>query len=139
MTAKEINFTDIQKGDSASFSVTITESDAEKFAEISGDYNPLHIDEAYAKGTEFGGRVVHGMFLGALVSRLVGMELPGKKALLLKETLEFKKPARIGDRITVKGSVAHKSEAFRLVELSVEIRTEKELLANGSVHVRVLS
>jgi acyl dehydratase len=138
MIAKEINFDDIKKGDSTSFGITIKENDLQKFAEISGDFNPLHVDEAYAKGTEFGGRIVHGMFLGALVSRLVGMELPGKKALLLKETLEFKKPARIGDRVTVKGSVVHKSEALRLVELSVEIRTEKDLLANGSAHVRVL-
>ncbi|MCX6735959.1 MAG: MaoC family dehydratase [Candidatus Parcubacteria bacterium] len=139
MIAKEIKFEDIKKGDHSSFEVTITESDVQKFAELSGDYNPLHIDEAYAKETEFGGQVVHGMFLGSLVSRFVGMELPGKKALLMKEMLEFKKPARIGDRVAVEGTVVYKSESLRLIELLMEISTEKELLVSGSVYVRVLS
>ncbi len=139
MIAKEIKFEDIKKGDHASFEVTITESDVQKFAELSGDYNPLHVDEAYAKETEFGGRVVHGMFLGSLVSRFVGMELPGKKALLMKEMLEFKKPARIGDRVVIEGTVVYKSESLRLIELLMEISTEKELLVSGSVYVRVLS
>ncbi len=138
MIAKDLKFEDIKKGDSSSFEVTITESDIQKFAELSGDYNPLHVDEEYANETEFVGRVVHGMFLGSLVSRFVGMELPGKKALLLKETLEFKKPARIGDRIIVKGAVVYKSEPLRLIELLMEIRTEKELLVSGSVYAGVL-
>jgi acyl dehydratase len=138
MKAKDLKFEDIKTGDSAAFDVTIREEDVQKFAELSGDYNPLHVDEEYAKGTDFGERIVHGMFLGALVSRLVGMELPGKRALLMKETLEFKKPAHVGDHLTVMGTVVHKSEALRLLELLLEIRTEKELLATGTVHVQVL-
>jgi 3-hydroxybutyryl-CoA dehydratase len=138
MKAKDLKFEDIKKGDTAFFTVTVTENDLKKFAELSGDYNPLHTDEEYAKKTEFNGRVIHGMFLGALVSRFVGMELPGKKALLLKETLEFKKPTRVGDILTVQGTVIHKSESLSLLELSMEIRNQKELLAIGSAFVRVL-
>jgi len=78
------------------------------------------------------------MFLGSLVSRFVGMEIPGEKALLLKETLEFKKPARIGDTLTIKGTVIHKSESLSLLELAMEIRNQKEVLVIGSVFVRVL-
>jgi len=138
MKAKELKFEDIKKGDSAFFEVVINDHDVEKFAELSGDFNPLHTDEEYAKNTGFGGKIVHGMFLGALVSRFVGMELPGKKALLVKEMLEFKKPARVGDLLNVRGTIVHKSEALRLLELLIEIRTEKELLVSGSVNVRVL-
>ncbi len=138
MKAKEKIFDDINIGDSAFFERIITGDDLTKFAEISGDYNPLHLDENYAAETEFKGRVVYGMFLGALVSRLVGMELPGKNALLLKECLEFKKSARIGDKLLVKGSVVFKSQASRIIELKLKIQKGKELLASGSVHVRVL-
>jgi len=128
MKPKEKNLDDINVGDLASFERTITDDDIIKFADISGDYNPLHLD----------GKVVYGMFLGALVSRLVGMELPGKYALLFKECMEFKKPARVGDTLTVKGAVIFKSQASRIIELAIEIRKDKELLASGSAHVRVL-
>lgn len=138
MNPEEKNLEDINIGDSASFERIITDEDLKKFADISGDYNPLHLDQNYAAGTEFKGRIVYGMFLGALISRLVGMELPGKKALLLKERLEFKKPARIGDKLFIKGSIIHKSEASRIIELAIEIYNGKELLASGSAYVRVL-
>jgi len=138
MKAKEINFNDIQKGDVSFFKKKILKDDIRHFAEVSGDFNPLHVDKEYSKKTEFGGTIAHGMFLGALVSRLVGMEFPGKKSLLMKETLEFKKPARIGDILCIRGSVVHKSESTRIVELLIEISTKKELIASGSVQVRVL-
>lgn len=128
MKAKEKNLDDISVGDSASFKRTITGDDLTKFADVSGDYNPLHIED----------KIVHGMFLGALMSRLVGMELPGKKALLVKECMEFKKPVRVGDTLTVKGSVIFKSQASRIIELLIEIKKDKELFASGSAHVQVL-
>lgn len=138
MKAKEKKFEDIKIGDSASFSRIITDKDLINFSDVSGDYNPLHLDEEYAVRTEFKGRVVYGMFMAALVSRLVGMELPGKRALLLKESLEFKKPARIGDRVRVEGKVAHKSTGTRILELLIKIIRGKEILTAGTVHVRVL-
>ena len=138
MIVQDKNFSDIKIGDSASFEKIITADDLDKFADLSGDHNPLHMDEKYAARSEFKSRVVFGMLLGAWVSRLVGMDLPGKKALLLKEGLEFKKPAYIGDKILVKGTVTHKSEATRLLDLAIEISKDKELLSTGSVQVRVL-
>jgi acyl dehydratase len=138
MIAKNKKFEEIKNGESASFKKTITEKDLTLFAEVSGDFNPLHLNVEYANGTEFHGRIIHGMFLGALVSRFIGMELPGKKALLLKESLEFKKPAKVGDTLTIKGTVAHKSSATRILEILMEINTKKELLVSGTVFVRVL-
>lgn len=139
MNAKNKKFNNINIGDTASFERLISENDLTKFAEISGDYNPLHLNKKYAVTTVFKDRIVHGMFLGALVSRLIGMELPGRKALLVKEGLEFKKPAKVGDKILVKGRVVHKSPALRLLEIAVEIiKNKKDMLASGSVFVKVL-
>ena len=128
MKAKEKNLDDINVGDSAFFERTIIDDDLTKFADVSGDYNPLHIK----------GKIVHGMFLGALMSRLIGMELPGKKARLIKECMEFKKPVRVGDTLTIKGSVVFKSQVSRIIELLIEIKKGKEIFASGSAHVQVL-
>lgn len=138
MNAQIKNFADIKVGDQASFSRLITTDDLLKFADLSGDYNPLHLDESYAAGTVFGGRVVYGFLLGALVSRLIGMELPGQKSLILKESLEFKQPARIGDELMVKGEIKHISQAAQLIELSITISRDEEVLVVGSAYVKIL-
>lgn len=132
------NFKDIKIGDQTSFVRLITADDLLKFADLSGDYNPLHLDDDYAAKTVFGGRVVYGFFLGALVSRLVGMELPGKKSLIIKESLEFKQPAKIGDELTVKGEVVHISQATQLIEVAITINRGEDLLVVGSVYVKIL-
>lgn len=138
MIIQNNNFDDIKVGDLASFDRLVTADDLVKFAELSGDYNPLHLDDGYASQTEFGGRVVYGFFLGALVSRLIGMQLPGKRALIIKESLEFKQPARIGDELLVKGEVIHKSEVTRLIEISVTICCQQKILTSGQIYVRLL-
>lgn len=138
MKAKNKKFSEIKVGDTAFFERLISEEDLLKFAEISGDYNPLHLDKKYAAKTVFKNRVVHGMFLSALVSRLIGMELPGRKALLVKECLEFKKPVKIGDKILVKGQVTHKSPALQLLEITIEITKDNDLLVFGTAFVCVL-
>lgn len=135
---KNKNFNDLKIGETASFERQIIEKDLIRFAEISGDYNPLHLDKKYAQKTVFKDRIVYGMFLGALVSRLIGMELPGRKALLVKECLEFKKPARVGDKILLQGRIVHKSPALRLLEITVKIMKAKELLVSGTVFVKML-
>lgn len=138
MEAKEKSFNEIKVGDSAFIERAIALEDILKFAQISGDYNPLHTEKDYAIKAGFRGQVVHGMFIASLVSDLVGMELPGKKALLLKESLEFKKPSYAGDALKVLGKVTFKSEATKIIELSIEIYNNKEIVVFGSVSVRVL-
>ncbi len=138
MKAKEISYDEINIGDKASFEIKITSDDVNKFAEVSGDYNPLHMDLDYAKNSKFGGKIVHGMFFGALVSRLVGMELLGKYALLIKESLEFKKPAVVGDKVIVSGRVTSKSNSSGMIEMSIEIMRKKELLVKGIIHAIIL-
>jgi len=130
-------FDSLRVGDTASFTQLISKNDVQAFADVSGDYNPLHMDDAYAKGTAFGERVVHGMYLGALVSRLVGMHLPGKRALLLKESLEFKKPVHVGDTVKVEGVITSVSQATRIVNVDVRIQVENTIVATGQAQVQV--
>ena len=138
MKAKKIFFDALKIGDKAFFEKKVVNNDVDAFALISGDYNPIHMDEQYAIHANFKNRVVHGFFIGSLVSRLVGMELPGQHALLIKESLEFKQPAYIGDKLFVSGVVVGKSQSTKIVELAVTIFRNKEILVSGSVHVKVL-
>ena len=138
MRAADRSYESLILGEQVSFDVVIAEEDVATFAQLSGDQNPLHTDDVYAEATQFKKKVVHGMFLGALVSRLVGMRLPGRHALLLRESLEFKKPVMIGDTVTVTGTLVQKSDATRLIEIKVSITVDETVVARGAVTVRLL-
>lgn len=139
MIARSLSLAEIKIGDEASFKCVISEADVASFAQVSGDFNPLHTDETYAAKTELTGRVVHGMLLGALVSRLIGMDLPGERALLVKETLEFKAPVRIGDELTVSGLVTNKSISVAILEIAITINSQHGVVVTGQVFVKVLN
>lgn len=131
-------FEEIEIGSKYSFEVTISEELEEDFAKISGDHNPLHMDEQYAQKTKFGKRVCHGMLLASFFSRLVGMYLPGKNALYFSQNLNFVGPCFIGDKITVNGEVFDKSEATRMIKLRTTINNqERKLLVEGTAQVLV--
>lgn len=87
-------------GDSASMEKTITESDINLYAELTGDFNTAHIDEEAASGGIFGGRVAHGMLSAGLISAVIGTRLPGDGAIYLSQNLNFLKPVRVGDTVT---------------------------------------
>ena len=106
----EYAFDEIMLGVKTKFTVQINESTIDEFARISGDYNPLHMDEQYAAKTQFGKRVCHGMLLASFFSRLVGMYMPGKNALYFSQTLNFKTPFFVGDKVTIEGEVIDKSQ-----------------------------
>jgi 3-hydroxybutyryl-CoA dehydratase len=99
-------FEELSLGQSAEATHVVGERDLAAFAEVSGDTNPVHLDEAYAKGTQFGGRIAHGMLSAAYVSAVLGTKLPGPGAIYLSQSLRFRRPVRIGDeviaRVTVK-------------------------------------
>jgi phosphate acetyltransferase/phosphate butyryltransferase len=110
--ARDLAFEDIQVGSAASFERTVTTSDIESFAALSGDFNPLHTDPAYASQTNFQKPIAQGMFLGALCSALVGMHLPGKRCLYLSQSLAFRNPVFADDTLLVEGKITAKSESF---------------------------
>ena len=87
-------------GSKASFSKKITESDVVTFAQLSGDNNPMHLDENYAKGTRFGARIAHGAFSFAVISTVLGTQLPGPGTIYMSQTLKFLKPVYFDDTIT---------------------------------------
>ena len=136
-SALERSFDSLSVGEAASLQRTIHASDVDAFAALCGDMNPLHVDAAYAATTPFQERVVHGMLLGSYVSALVGMKLPGRSALIVKEELEFKKPVSLGSTVIIAGRIAAKSEATRILEISITISAGAETVAEGCVMVRV--
>ncbi len=91
---------DLQEGASASLAKTITDADVRMFAEATGDLNPLHLDEEYAKETRFGKRVAHGMLTAGMISAVLGTELPGPGTIYLGQTLKFLAPVFLGDTVT---------------------------------------
>ncbi|MCL2286340.1 MAG: MaoC family dehydratase [Firmicutes bacterium] len=95
-----LTISELTVGQSASFGKTIAESDIYMFAGISGDINPAHTNEEYAKNTMFKTRIAHGMLCGGLISAVLGMQLPGPGTIYLKQDLKFLAPVFIGDTIT---------------------------------------
>lgn len=96
---------DLSVGMTASFSKTITDADIVLYAGISGDTNPVHINEEYASGTMFQGRIAHGMLTAGLISAVLGTKLPGPGCIYMSQTLKFKAPVRSGDTVTARATV----------------------------------
>ena len=99
MTYNLTTFNDLKVGKTASLTKTITEGDLNHFIAITGDENPIHVDESFAKQTFFGQRIAHGMLSASLFSTLVGMHIPGIGAIYKSQTLEFLRPVFIGDTL----------------------------------------
>ncbi len=138
MMVKTLAIEDIQVGDSASVAKVFTAKDVQEFAEISGDSNPLHVDEVYAASTIFGKPIVHGILLSSLFSRLVGTELPGKKCLYVHQTLSFKKPVFLDEEVKATVTVEAISHATRILSLDTVIEKEGVVVVSGKAHVQVL-
>lgn len=104
-------FEDLSVGMTAVYAKTVTEADIVLFAGVSGDTNPVHINEEYAKGTMFKGRIAHGMLSAGFISTVFGTKLPGPGCIYIGQNLKFKAPVRIGDTVVAK---------VELVELNAE-------------------
>ncbi|THD59526.1 MaoC family dehydratase [Phenylobacterium sp.] len=108
-------FDELSVGQSAETTHVVGAADIEAFAAVSGDVNPVHMDEAYAKTTTFGGRIAHGMLSAAYISAVLGNDLPGPGAIYLSQSLRFRRPVKIGDpvvaKVTVKSLDADKGHA----------------------------
>ena len=134
----DYTFDEIDIGLEKSFSVTITESMVEHFAELSGDYSPIHMDNDYAKTTSFGKRVVHGMLLASFLSRIDGRYLPGKHALYFSQSVDFRNPCFIGDVVTVSSQVIDKSVSTKILKIKSEIMNQNgQILLSGLGRVMV--
>ncbi|ETR74658.1 MAG: MaoC domain containing protein dehydratase [Candidatus Magnetoglobus multicellularis str. Araruama] len=122
----------IKTGDFAEFSKTISESDIYTFAGVTGDLNPAHINEDYAKDTFFKGRIAHGMLLAGFISAVIGMKLPGPGTIYIKQEIAFKGPAKIGDTITARAEAIEINEEKNRVRLQTTCRNQDgKLLVDG--------
>ena len=100
----------LEIGQTASFSKTVTETDVYLFAGVTGDINPAHVNEEYAKNTMFKGRIAHGMLSAGLISAVLAMNLPGPGTIYIAQSLKFRAPVRFGDTITATVEVLEKNE-----------------------------
>jgi 3-hydroxybutyryl-CoA dehydratase len=96
---------DLHVGQSAEMVHTVTDADIRGFAEVSGDNNPMHLDEAFAASTPFKTRIAHGMLSGSYISAVLGTQLPGPGAIYLSQSMSFKRPVRIGDEVRCRATV----------------------------------
>ena len=134
----EYSFDEIEIGMQKSFKIFISEDRLDDFAKLSGDDNPLHMNEEYASSTSFKKRVCSGMFLSSFFSRLVGMYLPGKHALHISQSLNFVNPCFIGEMITVEGKGVDKSPATKIIKLETTITNESgKRIIDGKAQVIV--
>ena len=128
----EYTFDEIEIGLKKEFQIKITESLVKDFAKMSGDFSPIHMNENYAKGTFFKKRIVHGMLLSSLLSRIQGMYLPGKHALYFSQSLNFRNPCFIDDTVTVSGTVIAKSESTKILKIESIIKNQNnEIILSG--------
>jgi 3-hydroxybutyryl-CoA dehydratase len=123
-------------GTRASVTRTITDEDVRRFAEITGDDNPLHLDDAYAATTRFAGRIVHGMLTASLFSAIVGKQLPGEGGIYLGQQVRFLKPVRPGDTITATAEVIAVRADKRILTLRTECTNQRgETVISGEATV----
>jgi 3-hydroxybutyryl-CoA dehydratase len=129
---------DIKPGLTNSFTVRVTEAMINEFARLTGDYSPIHMEERYARMTSFGHRISHGMLLGSFFSRLIGMHLPGKNALVLSYSLRHLLPCYLNQEIIVEGIVVDKSTATRVITVKAAVRDSLgKVLVDGIIKVLV--
>jgi 3-hydroxybutyryl-CoA dehydratase len=123
-------------GDSAQFGKTISESDVYLYAGITGDHNPAHINEAYARGTFFKTRIAHGMLSAGMISTVLGNLLPGPGTIYIRQDLKFQAPVRIGDTITARAEVIEIVAAKNRVRLKTDcINQDGTLVIDGEAVV----
>jgi len=119
---------EIKVGDTAQFSKTITESDVYLFAGITGDLNPAHINEDYARNTFFKSRIAHGILAGGFISAILGMQLPGPGTIYIRQELNFLMPMRFGDTITARVTVTEKSPEKNRLKLSTTCMNQEGIV-----------
>ena len=121
----EYLFFQLKIGIKHSFKAEVDEDKMQKFLEISGDNNPMHIDHIFAKSNGMKDRIVYGLLTSSFYSTLVGVHLPGKFALLHSIDIQFSKPVFIGDKLTITGEIFKINKMFRQIELKAYILNQK--------------
>lgn len=127
---------ELQIGDAAEFAKTVTETDIYLYAGVTGDFNPAHINEAYAGQTFFKTRIAHGMLTAGFISTILGTRLPGPGTIYLSQELNFLAPVRIGDTVTARAEVVEKIPEKNRVRLKTTcVNQQGTLVLDGAAWV----
>ena len=124
-------FQSIQVGDSFKFSRTLSMEDVRTFADLTGDDNPIHIDEEYAKGTRFGKPIIHGVFLLGIVSKVLGRDFPGPGSIAVAISCRFLRPVPVGSEITVEVKITEKIEKSGHVKVRIYVYQGNKIALGG--------
>jgi 3-hydroxybutyryl-CoA dehydratase len=130
---------DLKPGMSASFGKTVTDADIVMFAGISGDTNPVHLDQTFAEQTPFKARIAHGLLSAGFISAVLGTKLPGPGAIYMSQTLRFKAPVKIGDTVTATCTVTEVIPEKRRAVLSTICRVGDTVVIEGEAMIMVPS
>jgi 3-hydroxybutyryl-CoA dehydratase len=132
-------YEDLEIGDRAEVTHSVTDKDVKAFGELSGDYNPLHFNEEWAKTTLFKGRIAHGLLTASYVSTAIGMHLPGPGTIYLRQSMSFLRPVRIGDTIKASVEVMEKNDEKRQITLkTVCINQIGKVVLDGEAVVTIM-
>lgn len=128
-------YDEVNVGDTASVSHTVNERDLILFATVSGDVNPVHLDQQFAETTPFKGRIAHGMLSGALISAAIACELPGPGSIYIGQELSFLRPVRLGDEIRIELEVLEKLPKNRVKIATRVINQDGKKVVDGAATV----
>lgn len=132
-------FEDLKIGMQATVSRTITETDLRNFSGVSGDTNPMHLNEEFAKQTVFGGAIVHGMLTASLISAVVGTKLPGPGCIYMSQNLRFLAPVRVGDTVYAVATVKALAPEKKHVTLDTKCYVKDTVVIDGEALIKVPS
>ncbi len=131
-----IYFEDLRVGMRETTRNVVTKEKVAAFAEISGDHNPIHLDEAYAATTPFGGCIAHGVFTASFVSAVIATRLPGPGSIYISQTLSFRAPVMVGATVDTTIEVLELTERGRRVKLKCECRVDDKVVLTGEAEVK---
>lgn len=130
-------FEDLSVGQSAETTKVVTANDVEAFAAVSGDTNPVHLDEAYAKTTTFQTRIAHGMLSGAYISAVIGTKLPGPGAIYLSQSMRFRRPVKLGDPVVTRVTVQALDDKRGHATLATVCQVDGKTVVDGEAVIMV--
>ncbi|MDP3854738.1 MaoC family dehydratase [Phenylobacterium sp.] len=130
-------FEDLAEGQTAEITKIVGAADVEAFAAVSGDINPVHLDEAYARTTPFQGRIAHGMLSAAYISAVIGTRLPGPGAIYLSQSLRFRRPVKLGDPVVTRVTIQSLDERRGHVTLTTVCQVDGKTVVDGEAVIMV--
>ena len=128
---------DLSVGQSAELTMTVSEQGIASFAEVTGDNNPVHLDEAYAATTPFKTRIAHGMLSAGYISAVIGTRLPGPGAIYVGQTLRFKRPVKIGDQVTARCTITEIDQEKARIVLETVCTVADKPVVEGEATIMV--